>query len=208
VISDESFVLNTHMRNSLPILLYVSRSKSGKNVGSSPATLRGTKGADFESEGRINRGSDGLGCGCSGVRKEDKDRYILVKGPFCFVFTNEDSSSPKYAIGLQNMRAEVKHAGAGSRGHVLLETNLGDMEYELSFATEAIAREFASTVQEQCAAATSEIVRKRLGHEHMLTKRSSVRYAESVAVKKFADQPDAPVSAQEIMSNLPSTPML
>jgi hypothetical protein len=190
------------MRKSPPILYYVFRHKNGGNGGSSPATLRGTKGADFENEGRINRGSDGI-CGCFGGRKEDKDRFILVKGPFCFVFSNEDSTSPKYAIGLQNMRAQMKQAGAGSRGHVLLETNLGDMEYELSFATEAIAQEFARTVKEQAATATSEIVRKRLGHEHLLHKRASVRYAETVALKKVADQPDAPVSAQEILSNLP-----
>jgi hypothetical protein len=185
-------------------LHYVSRHKKGENGGSSVETLRGTKGADFENEGRINRGSDGLGCGCLGVRKEDKDRYILVKGPFCFVFTSEDSDSPKYAIGLQNMAAKVRQAGAGSRGHVLLETSMGEMEYELSFATEAIAREFARTVEEQSATAASETVRKRLGHEHLLNKRGSVRYAEALALKKLDDQPDAPVSTQEILSNIPS----
>jgi hypothetical protein len=191
------------MRKSLPILYYVSRHGNGKD-GSSPQTLRGTKGADFENVGRINRGSDGIGCGCFGGPKEDKDRYILVKGPFCFVFTSETSSSPKYAIGLQDMRGKFNEKSrAGSRGYVLLETNLGEMEYELSFATEAIAREFATTVQQQSKAATSEIVRKRLGHEHLLNKRSSVRYAEAVALKKVDDQPDAPVSAQEILSNLP-----
>jgi hypothetical protein len=191
------------MRKSLPILHYLSRHGNGKG-GSSPETLRGTKGADFENLGRINRGSDGIGCGCFDGPKEDKDRYILVKGPFCFVFTSEDSSSPKYAIGLQNMRAQFNEKSrAGSRGYVLLETNLSEMEYELSFATEAIAREFARTVQEQSEAAASETVRKRLGHEHLLNKRSSVRYAESVALKKVGDQPDVPVSAQEILSNMP-----
>jgi hypothetical protein len=63
------------------ILHYVS-SKKGGNGGSSAETLRGTKGADFENEGRINRGSDAFGCGCSGGRKEDKDRYILIKGMY------------------------------------------------------------------------------------------------------------------------------
>lgn len=115
--------------------------------------------------------------------------------------------SPKYAIGLQSMRAEMKPAGAGSRGHVLLETSLGELEYEISFATDAIAREFASTVEAQSAAAISETVRKRLGHAHLLNKRASVRFAESVAQKKVADQPDAPVSTQEILSNMPVVPM-
>lgn len=191
-------MLITHIR---PILHNVS-SKKGADGGSSVETLRGTKGADFESEGRINRGSDDFGCGCGG-RKEDKDRYILVKGPFCFVFTSEDSESPKYAIALQNMGAKVKQAGAGSRGHVLLETKLGEMEYELTFATEAIAKDFAKAVREQSATVASEAVRKRLGHEHLLKKRSSVCYAEAVALKKLADQPDAPVKTQEILSNIP-----
>jgi hypothetical protein len=126
-----------------------------------------------------------------------------VSGPFIFVFTSEDSDSPKYAIALQNMGAKVKQAGAGGRGHVLLETNMGEMEYELSFATEAIAQDFAKTVTEQSATATSEAVRKRLGHDRLLNKRSSICYAETVALKKVADQPDAPVSTQEILSNIP-----
>jgi hypothetical protein len=196
-------VLTTHIREPLPISLYVY-SKKGGNGGSSVETLRGTKGADFENAGRINRGSDGFGCGClGGLSPEDKDRYILVKGPFIFVFTSETSDSPKYAIGLQNMGAKVKQAAAGSRGHVLLETNMGEMEYELSFATGAIAQEFAVVVMEQSATAASEAVRKRLGHDHLLNKRSSVVYAETVALQKVADQPDAPVSTQEILSNIP-----
>ena len=195
-------MLTTHIRKPRPISLYGSRKKEG-NGGSSVKTLRGTKGADFENEGRINRGSDGVGCGCFGLSPEDKDRYILVKGPFIFVFTSEASDSPKYAIGLQNMGAKVKQAGAGSRGHVLLETNMGEMEYELSFATQAIAQEFAMIVTEQSATATSEAVRKRLGHDHLLNKRSSLVYAETVALQKVADQPDAPVSTQEILSNIP-----
>ena len=33
---------------------------------------------------------------------------------------------------------------------------------------------------------------QRLGHENLLTKRSSVRYAEKVALKKVDNQPDKP----------------
>jgi hypothetical protein len=101
------------------------------------------------------------------------------------------------------MKAKMRPAGAGGRGHTVLETNMGEMEYELSFATEAIALEFTNTVFAQSTSAASEAVRKRLGHDHLLNKRSSVVYAETVAIKKVADQPDAPVSAREILSNIP-----
>jgi hypothetical protein len=197
------------MLTSACVFYYYDCRSDGKR-GASPATLRGTKGADFENYGKIHRGVDGVTCGCFGGSSEKStDRLILIKGPFCFIFENENSPSPKYAIGLQNMRDAVHGAGSSLRTSsagfaVLLTTSLGDTEYEISFTLEAIAREFAATVQTQAAAAVTETVRKRLGHEHLLHKRSSVRYAEGVALKKIVDQPDAPVSTQEVLGNMPS----
>lgn len=86
---------------------------------------------------------------------------------------------------------------------VLLESSLGDVEYEISFATEEVAIKFANTVKTQAAAAVSAQVRKRLGHEHLLTKRASVRYAETIAQKKVEDQPETPVTTQEVLDNMP-----
>jgi hypothetical protein len=87
-----------------------------------------------------------LGIGTSSTLSDVREGL----GSFIFVFTtrNDTSDSPKYAIGLQDMEAKVNQAAAGSRGHVLLETNTGEMEYELSFSTGAIAQEFARTVTE------------------------------------------------------------
>jgi hypothetical protein len=124
----------------------------------------------------------------------------LVKGPFCFVFVNETASSPKYAIRLAHLKATIKTPKT-----VDLETALGDVEYELTFETNEVAESFAKTATSQAAAGEVEEVRKRLGHEHLLNKRSSVRYAESVAVKKVQEAPDVPVSAEDILSNVAAT---
>lgn len=185
---------------------YRSKGARGANVD----TLRGTRGADFEGTGRVFRGVEGSRCLCMGGGGDDgnKDRLIFVKGPFCFIFANEDSPAPKYAIGLQYMRPEVKPGQQqGGRHVVLLQDNLGDTQYEISFTTEDDSKRFAKAVKDQAQAAETEEVRKRLGHEHLLNKRASVRYAEEIAKKKVVDQPDKPVSAQEIMSAMPTPAM-
>jgi hypothetical protein len=171
--------------------------------------LRGTKGADFEGRGYVTRGVEGIGfCGCFGGSGERHvERFLLIKGPFCFVFADEQSSSPKYCIGLHYLRAKVKPEARGGSYHVLLTDNLGDVQYEITFASEDVASQFAKVVKEQASTAEAEEARKRLGHEALLTKRSSVKYAETIAKKKEADQPDAPISTQEIMDNMPVTAM-
>jgi hypothetical protein len=176
--------------------------------GGDADTLRGTRGADFEATGRVSRGVEGTRCFCMGGGGDDgsKDRLILVKGPFCFVFAEEDDPAPKYAIGLQYMRPEMKPAQHG-RYVVLLQDNLGDTQYEVVFPTEDDAERFAKAVKVQAKAAETEEVRKRLGHEHLLNKRASVRYAESIAKKKVDDQPDKPVSAQEVIDTMPAAAM-
>jgi hypothetical protein len=131
---------------------------------------------------------------------QDSNVIVLVKGPFCFVFVNETASSPKYAIRLAHLKTAIRYPKA-----VDLETSLGDVEYELTFETAEVAQSFAKTATGQAAAGEVEEVRKRLGHAHLLNKRASVRYAESVAVKKVQEAPDAPVSAEDILTNVAAT---
>ena len=178
--------------------------------------LRGTKGASFEGRGKITRGAEhAVGCGgCCGVAGSDndhKERFLLIKGPFCFVFSSEEAPSPKYAVGLQCMRANVKQqsaSGSGSgRVKVLLENHLGDLDYEFSFENESIANQFKSAVEKEAASAQVEAVRKRLGHENLLIKRASVVFAENIAKAKESEQPDAPVTTKEIMENMPLEPL-
>ena len=90
---------------------------------------------------------------------------------------------------------------------VTLETSLGDAEYEFSFADAEAAASFGTAVEQESAAGKAELVRKRLGHEHLLNKRASIRYAESVAVKKVDDAPAAPVSTEEILAGVAAAAM-
>lgn len=179
-------------------------------------TLRGTKGASFEGPGTITRGgSPAVGCGgCfgGGGRFEPKQRFLLVKGQYCFVYAKESDPSPKYAVGLQGLRATklkpttsgVGRGGDGSAVTVRLENSLGDVQYEVALANEALARTFQAAVEKHAASAEVEAVRKNLGHEALVGKRSSVVYADAVGKEKVSAQPDAPLSATEIMANMPS----
>lgn len=173
--------------------------------GASVETLRGTTGADFEGNAQVVRGqSQGAFCGCWGG-KTDKLRFVLIKGPFCFVFTDEEAPSPKYAINLVHMRARAEEHSYGHTA-VLLETSLGDVEYQFIFdisEDEDAPQRFVSVVSEQAVTAEAELVKKRLGHEHLLQKRSSVRYAETIATKKIKEQPEAPITATEVMESVP-----
>ena len=128
-----------------------------------------------------------------------EERYFLIKGPFCFVFSSEDASSPKYAVGLQNMRAKLQNQS----GHVTLETSLGDVKYEFTFANEELAKDFSGAVEKEAATAQAEVTRRRLGHAHLLQEQSSIQFAEKIAKTKECEQPDAPLTAQEVMANMP-----
>lgn len=123
------------------------------------------------------------------------------------MYVDENASAPKYAIGLQHMRPEVKPAHTMGRYHVVLQDNLGDVQYEMSFETEENAKKFCSVVRRQAEKAETEQIRKRLGHEHLLNKRASVRYAQTIAEKKEKDQPEKPITTEEIIDNMPVTAM-
>lgn len=204
-----------------------SRGKSGASV----ETLRGN-GSDFEGYATVERGGeDGADafdlCGCLpsllGGRKKDGLHFLLIKGYHCFVFKNEEGKSPKYAIELINRRATVQpehagllprvpHPGAGrdaTYATVHLETGLGDVEYKFTFAEDAaggdgLAARFCNAVAVASNEAATEQARKRLGHEGLLTKRASVKYAEVIAKDKVNEQPEKPVGAGEVLAGMPS----
>jgi len=181
--------------------------RSAGQRGADLDTLRGTTGADFEGLGRIHRAAGGIGCLCfAGQTSEkgaNKERYLFIKGPHCFIYNSETSSTPKYAISLANVRAEVKPVAHG-RHPVVLMDNLGDVQYELSFASDELAKQFANVVRAEANVAQTEEARKRLGHGHLITKRSSLRYIETVAKKKLGDQPEKPITTGEIAENYPA----
>lgn len=87
---------------------------------------------------------------------------VLIKGPFLFVFKNESSQAPKYAVGLAHMKA---HRREEVMGHttVDLETNLGDIEYEITFHTAQNpeqAKIFVRAVAQQAAVGEAEEIQK------------------------------------------------
>ena len=171
--------------------------RSGGERGADVETLRGTHGADFEGSAYIQRGEGGgIGCGCLGGGDEPKERLILIKGPFVFVFKNEDAAAPKYAVSLAHLKAKQQNP----QSTVTIESNLGEVEYQIKFAEIEPAKQFVKVANKQAAIGESDEVRKRLGHQHLLNKRKSVRYAETVAMKKVDDQPEKPehLSAEDI----------
>jgi hypothetical protein len=206
-------------------LFAAARASFVRNRGQSGASveqLRGTTGSKFEGYANIHRGEGDFDAFnifsfCCGSKSELY--FVLIKGFHCFVFENEESKSPKYAIELINRKAviqpshhtmtpRVAHPGAANdTGYttVYLESSLGDVEYKFTFANiEHIASEFCNAVAVASNDASTEMVRKRLGHENLLTKRSSVKFANAVGVAKAKDQPDVPVGAAEVMAGMPA----
>lgn len=199
---------------------YRSRGQSGASV----ETLRGNSGADFEGYASVHRGDGGDVFGCSSLLccfgEKDGTYFLLIKGYHCFVFSNEESKAPMYAIELMNRKAviqpshdsfipRVPHPGAShdtTYTTIHLETSLGDVEYKLTFANmdDGLASKFCNAVAAASNMASTEEVRKRLGHQGLLNKHASVRYAEAIGAAKAKDQPDAPVGAGELLSGMPS----
>lgn len=179
------------LRSSFFRLKGLSFRRSGGERGADVNTLRGTHGPDFEGYAIIKRSGDvvGVSCDCFGRNDDSKEKIILIKGPYCFVFNKESDPSPKYAISLAHMIAK-SHSPSRGVHHVTIENNLGDVGWELGFSQKDITQHFVDAVSQQAAVGESDEVRKRLGHENLLQKRGSVKYAESIAQKKIHDQPE------------------
>jgi len=165
-------------------------------------TLRGTSGSDFEGYAQVLRGHAPAGCGCIFFgSSHKKDKFVMLKGPYCFVFQSESSSSPQYAISLCNLTMEYKDAVA------VLQTNLGDIDYELRFQDPKQAESFCEKARALAASGQAEEVRVRLGHEHLLHPTKSIMFAKNIAEEKLDDQPSAPLSNTYVLANIVVAPM-
>lgn len=164
--------------------------KSGGEKGADINTLRGSHGPDFEGIATIARGGGiGVSCGCFGGGDDQKQKIILIKGPYCFIFATESDPAPKYAISLAHMKAKIQSPSHGAH-NVTIETSLGDVDWELTFEEKQSAQKFVDAFQKQAVVGEVDEVRKRLGHENLINKRGSVKYAETIAKKKLKDQPE------------------
>lgn len=163
--------------------------RSNGERGADVETLRGIHGAAFEGYATVSRGA-GIGSGCGCFRQDDsmKERYILVKGQFCFVFKTENAAGPRYAFSFAFVTAHQRKSYHGL-SVVSLETALGDVEYEIGFSDEDSAFAFAAVADKQASEGEKEEIRKRLGHEHLIRRSKSSKYADKIATGKIAAQP-------------------
>lgn len=158
-----------------------------------------------------------MSCNPCCCRQKDGKYFLLIKGYHCFAFKDEEGISPKFAVELNHRKAVLQHSDA-NHAIVALETSLGDVDYKFTFAkshldendtvstTAEKAAAFVSAVNASATAAQTDEVRTRLGHENLLNKRSSVRYANTVGTAKAKDQPEKPVGYGEVMREMPQTP--
>jgi hypothetical protein len=82
----------------------------------------------------------------------------LIKGPFCFVFASKNDAAPKYAVRLQSMQAQLKSPASPV---VVLQTKLGDIEYEFAFNDTKAAKQFKAAIDAESESAKVAVVRKR-----------------------------------------------
>lgn len=136
--------------------------RSDGDRGADIDTLRGTSGPDFEGYAVINR-ADGFGVCCTcfgGGDKDQKEKILLIKGPYLFVFAKERDPAPKYAIQLAHMKTVTQQSSSDGMQHITIETSLGDVEWELKFQQQNIAKQFAAAFKQQAAVGEAEEVRK------------------------------------------------
>eukprot|EP00591_Stephanopyxis_turris_P002911 CAMPEP_0195527242 /NCGR_PEP_ID=MMETSP0794_2-20130614/28773_1 /TAXON_ID=515487 /ORGANISM="Stephanopyxis turris, Strain CCMP 815" /LENGTH=275 /DNA_ID=CAMNT_0040658109 /DNA_START=110 /DNA_END=937 /DNA_ORIENTATION=- len=146
--------------------------------GASVNTLRGGRGADFEGYCGILRAAAKhsliqlLGNCCMKERDfvayGEVRRFALLKDTFCFVFEDEDGTSPLYAIPMSNLSAVVEdesdphpssntispsgvsHGPVGAYETVLLFKDGNKLEYQFTFDVRkdgGMAKRFANAVQ-------------------------------------------------------------
>ena len=100
-----------------------------------------------------------MSCSCFGGGDDKKEKTILIKGTYCFVFIKESDAAPKYAISLAHMKAKIQSPSHGVH-HVTIETSLGDADWELGFQQKEIAKQFADAFRQQAAIGEADEVRK------------------------------------------------
>ena len=94
--------------------------------------------------------------------QEDEDelaeKHLLIKGPFCFVFYEDDDLAPRYAIPLEKMKGIVRDTYKGMT--VVTLERKGEVEYEISFDNVNVAKDFRDAVAKQAASVRAESIAK------------------------------------------------
>jgi len=192
--------------------------RSGGNRGASIEVLRGNNGADFEATAIVNHIESNCLCSTGGGRGGgSKNMLVLMKGPFIFVFPSdvETTGTPEYAISLLDLHAEITPSSTnGSHHPVILKKSVveDDFAYEFVFMTVQDATKFQTCVERQSKSAQTNEIRKNIGHAHLVQRTKSIRYAETIAIKKVSNQPEKPVKmtsafSDAITNNAAMTPL-
>lgn len=150
--------------------------------------LRGIYGADFEGYAVVSRRANKRSLKFIGKNiSAPKERFLFIKGPFCFVFKDELSPAPKYVIRLAYTRTRIATNNSASKGAttVMIEmTNEEVLEYELAFSIERYANSFVVMANRMALQGETEEIEEGLGHtRHLLHQSESVRYAARIATE-------------------------
>ena len=146
----------------IPLIKNLCHFRSKGSRGACIETLRGHSGADFECEAIVNRGKWGVGLFLLFWKKSTRKDYIVVKGPFIFVYNSPSAPSPKFAIPLKHETVEI-HDIHGKSQVVSLKTGLGDIEYEFKFdlaENENLGKVFCRILKEQINVGNCDEVKK------------------------------------------------
>lgn len=182
---------NTSLLQKLSSKLHKS-SEGGADV----MELRGIYGADFEGYASVTKRSKRSLGGLLGKKNVPKQRFLLIKGAFLFVFKDELSASPRYIIRLAYTKSRVvpkEDATDQDVTSVIMETPMTndqtDLEYELVFQRENYANGFVAAATQMAEQGEMDEIPERLGSAHLLTQPESMRYAEKVAMETMDDHP-------------------
>jgi len=173
---------------------WTNKSEQGANV----RALRGIYGSDFEGYAVVCLGAVSASgtkkrssLGFAGISSDPKERFLLIKGSFCFVFKEEQSSAPKYVIRLgSHTKSRVTNVTRHMTTVVMKQQEAS--EHKFVFLREGNAKNFCATVNRIATRKRGddemeeEQMQQRFGTEHqqlVLSKSKLIRYAESIAME-------------------------
>lgn len=126
----------------------------------------GRCGADFEGEAIVRRGNSNNILGLDlpfwlKPKLSTRKDYIVIKGPYIFVYDTSIAPEPRFAIPLRrHFKIESSIHRKKKSQTVSLKTGLGDVEYKFKFnlndGKKELGNQFCRTLKRQINVGTSE----------------------------------------------------
>lgn len=190
-----------HRRSSFLTRAKESFYRSKGTRGASVELLRGDTGSNFESQATVKRHNKGNGLFSCFTGQKGSKRYIVIKGPHIFVFANENSSSPQYAIPLSNESVET-YDKKGNKQVVTLLNGLAEVEYEFEFDLREksdLGATFSRVLKEQIIVGHNDEIKAKLGHTKTSQNSKSFCYAKNIGKEKEQDQPAVSAASNDVL---------